>query len=116
VKARVAERSSEVVLSAIIVGEIRYGIALLERGVRRVQLSTWYLELVSFADAILPVTREVAERWGDIQAAARLAGRALDAPDGLLAATALVHDLPLWTRNTHDFEGTGVRLFDPWED
>ena len=44
------------------------------------------------------------------------AGRVLPLADGLIAATALVHDLTLWTRNTRDFEGTGVRLFDPWED
>jgi toxin FitB len=33
-----------------------------------------------------------------------------------IAATALVHDLTIWTRNTRDFDGTGVRLFNPWED
>ena len=43
-------------------------------------------------------------------------GRILPLADGLIAATALVHDLTLWTRNTRDFEGTGVRLFNPWED
>ena len=43
-------------------------------------------------------------------------GRTLALADGLIAATALVHDLTLWTRNTMDFEGTGVRLFNPWED
>jgi predicted nucleic acid-binding protein len=43
-------------------------------------------------------------------------GRPLAATDGLIAATAVVHDLTLWTRNTRDFDGTGVRLFNPWED
>jgi toxin FitB len=36
--------------------------------------------------------------------------------DAWIAATALVHDLTVVTRNTRDFEGTGVRLLNPWED
>ena len=51
-----------------------------------------------------------------IAAAARLRGRVLPPADGLIAATALHHDLTLWTRNTRDFADTGVRLFNPWED
>lgn len=35
--------------------------------------------------------------------------------DALIAGTALVHDLTVVTRNVRDFEGTGVRLLDPWE-
>ena len=33
----------------------------------------------------------------------------------IIAATALVNALTPWTRNTKDFEGTGVRLLNPWE-
>jgi predicted nucleic acid-binding protein len=32
----------------------------------------------------------------------------------LIAATARVHDLIVVSRNTRDFAGTGVMLFDPW--
>ena len=64
---------------------------------------------------ILPVSLEVAEAWGDLSARMQTAGRRIGAQDGLIAATALVHDLTLWTRNTRDFADTGVRLFDPWE-
>ncbi len=35
--------------------------------------------------------------------------------DALIAATAIVHDLTLVTRNTKDFQRTGVRLLNPWE-
>ena len=61
-----------------------------------------------FADRIPPIDAAVADRWG-----------ALNVPDpvptvhGLLAATALVHDLVLVTRNLCDVPGTGVRVLDP---
>ena len=35
--------------------------------------------------------------------------------DALIAATALVHDLTVATRNVEDFEPLGVRVFDPWD-
>lgn len=58
---------------------------------------------------MLPVGIDVA------QACAKLhAGRTLPELDALIAATALVHDLTLATRNVRDFAGTGVRLVNPW--
>ena len=63
------------------------------------------------------MTLAIAETWAELaRRCAAERARSLDAPDGLIAATALVHDLTLWTRNTRDFDGTGVRLFNPWED
>jgi predicted nucleic acid-binding protein len=44
------------------------------------------------------------------------AGRTLPVIDGLLAATALQHDLSLVTRNTKDFAGLGITLINPWLD
>jgi len=35
--------------------------------------------------------------------------------DGLIAATAIEHDLTLVTRNVKDFAGLGVTIFNPWE-
>jgi hypothetical protein len=34
--------------------------------------------------------------------------------DGVFAATALVHDLVLVTRNVKDFEAFGMKLVDSW--
>ncbi len=75
-------------------------------------LSAW-LEMTRtvFADRILPVTEAIAIEWGRI-AAARPRGDA----DGLIAATALVHDLVLVTRNVADFADTGVAVLNPWAD
>jgi len=41
-------------------------------------------------------------------------GRGLSSMDGLIAATAIAQELTLATRNTKDFEGLGIELFDPW--
>ena len=44
----------------------------------------------------------------------KMAGRPLSAHDGMIAATALEHDLTLVTRNVKDFAGLGVVLLNPW--
>lgn len=104
-------------ISAVVLGEIRSGIAMMQDERRRGELADWYGRLLSsFGHVLLPVTVAVAEVWGDLSAAARRAGRVLDTPGGLIAATALVHDLTLWTRNTRNFAATGAQLFNLWED
>lgn len=47
-------------------------------------------------------------------ALARRSGRGLASMDGMVAATALTHDLILATRNIQDLEGFGMGLIDPW--
>jgi toxin FitB len=101
----------EVFTSVLVLGELRRGIESLRRRdpSGALALEQWLARLVGgFADRVLPVDAEIADRWG-----------ALNVPDpvstvdGLLAATALVHDMVLVTRNTRDVERTGVRLLDP---
>lgn len=117
VKRAFSASADRVLLSAIVLGETFRGISQLEPSRRRERLEAFYQGIVrDYRDAVLPVTLQVAESWGEITAVARRGGRVLHPADGLIAATALVHDLTLWTRNTADFDGTGVRLFNPWED
>lgn len=73
-------------------------------------LERWLSQLVDgYGDRIVPITVRIAGAWGR-----------LDIPDpvpvvdGLLAATALVHDWTLVTRNVTDVASTGVRLLDPF--
>ena len=101
-------------LSVLTLGEIRKGVERLEAGTRKQALVDWLeQELPSFfLGRLLMVGPEVADRWGRLMAQA---SRPLPAIDGLLAATALQHDLTLVTRNTKDFEGLlGLSVLNPW--
>ena len=68
-----------------------------------------------FAERILPVTEAIADRWGLVAAEAKARGVGLSVVDGIIAATALEHDLTVLTRNVKDFADTGVSLINPWE-
>lgn len=109
---------SLVFLSVLSLGEIRKGIERLQAGRRRSQLELWLeLDLRSrFRDRILPIDEEIADRWGTITALAAAQGRPVPVVDGLLAATAIQHNLTLVTRNGSDFAGTGVPTLNPWID
>jgi len=103
--------------SVVTVGEIRLGIEDMPLGKRRTDLELWLnTGLPAWFDAnLLPVTKEIAERWGRATIEAKRKGLMLATADGLIAATALEHDLTLVTRNTKDFAGLGVALLNPWE-
>jgi predicted nucleic acid-binding protein len=105
-----------VFLSVMTIGEICKGIALLPDSRRRTTLQTWLNTDVRtwYAGRILPVTEVVAERWGQLASAAKQRGLTLPVVDGVIAATALHHQLILVTRNTKDFAGLGVEILNPW--
>lgn len=104
-------------LSVLSLGEIVKGIAVLPASKRRRGLQQWLDETLRpwFHGRILEVTEEIAERWGRLSGECRLKGRPLNSVDGLIAATALEHDLTIVTRNTGDFEGLGAPLLNPWQ-
>jgi len=104
-------------LSVLTLGEIRRGIASLPQSRRRATLEAWLDRDLQarFEDRILTIDREVADRWGLLTAAARESGIALPVIDGLLAATALEHNLTLVTRDTGQIPSMGVAVFNPWE-
>lgn len=100
-------------VSVLSLGEIRSGIDRLGDGKRRTRLLRWLeVELPAwFVERILLVDRTVADRWGHLLAT----HRQLDPVDALLAATALVHNLTMATRNVGDFAVAGLELVNPWE-
>ncbi|MHB8763666.1 MAG: PIN domain-containing protein [Deferrisomatales bacterium] len=103
---------SSLYVSVIVLGEIRRGVELLRRRdtVAATRLEAWLLELrASLGARLLPVTDEIADRWGRLGIP-----DPIPVADGLLAATALVHDLTLVTRNIRDVERTGASLLNPF--
>lgn len=89
-------------VSVLTIGEIRKGIEKLESSNKKTKLVMWLeQELPSwFEDRVLSIDAEVAERWGYILAKSKVNTPAIDS---LIAATALVHNLKVVTRNTKDF-------------
>jgi predicted nucleic acid-binding protein len=103
-------------LSVLTLGELRKGTPGLPQGKRRTQLETW-LEVdlqARFAQRILPIDFSVADRWGVIIAEAKRAGKSIPVIDGLLAATAIQHNLTIVSRNAKDFAGVPVQTLNPW--
>jgi toxin FitB len=105
--------ASELFLSAISVLELEMGVLLVERrdAAQGTVLRSWLDRhvLPAFVDRILPVDAAVARRCARLHVPDPRAER-----DALIAATALVHELTVVTRNVGDFEATGVRLLNPW--
>ncbi len=104
-------------LSVLTFGEIRKGLAALPHSKRRARQEAW-LEVdlrTMFAGRIVPVDAGIANRWGSIAAEALRNGKALPAIHGLLAATALHHDLTVVSRKANRFQGSLVRVFNPWK-
>lgn len=100
-------------ISVLTLGEIRKGVELLKNGARKEKLRLWLeLELTSWLEGrLLPVSVPVADRWGRLLAEAN---RPVPAVDGILAATALHHELRLVTRNVNDFRFPGLVVLNPW--
>lgn len=105
-------------ISIVSIAEIRRGVVLMDAGRKRDALDEWltYDLPQRFESRILPVEGPVALAWGDLMALAKRSGRGLASMDGLIAATAVAHQLTLATRNTKDFEGFGIDIIDPWVD
>ena len=103
-------------LSVITFGELRKGIERLPDSKKKKEINRWVKEDLKhrFKNRILNISLEGANKWGEVLATADKNGRPLPAIDSLIAATALVHDLSVVTRNTKDMEGSGVEVTNPW--
>ena len=106
------QRTTELFVSVITIGEI-------ERGIARQRardpdfasaLAAWLDRvLVLYGERILPFDLQVARRWGRLSAAL-----GNDGADLMISATALEHGLTVVTRNVSDFVPTGVAILNPF--
>jgi predicted nucleic acid-binding protein len=99
-------------VSVLSLGEIRKGIERARSAdhAKASILEQWLRGLAtSFANRIIPINTAVADEWGRISAV-----RPIPPVDALLAASAIVFDQTLVSRNTHDIQDTGVRFINPF--
>lgn len=103
-------------ISAITLAELWQGIAFLVKSKRRQHLEEFFKETMSvFNERIIPVDHRVAVAWGTIRSEMEKKGGSIPIIDCFLAATVVVHELTLVTRNVSDFEKTGIPFVNPWE-
>jgi predicted nucleic acid-binding protein len=99
-------------LSVLVVGEIRQGIErLASRDIDQAEIfERWLSRMVDgYGDRLIPITDRIAQAWGRLNVP-----DPVPVVDGLMAATALVYDWTLVTRNVSDVRSTGVRLLNPF--
>ncbi len=103
-------------LSVLTLGELNKGISRLADGRRRQHLQQWVDDDLTqrFGNRLFEIDADIAVIWGNLVASCERHGCPLSVIDGLLAATAIAHNLTVVTRNTADFQATGVPLFNPW--
>jgi len=106
-------RSADLYLSVVTIGEMRQGVERIRhRGddAQAKRLARWLKQVTTtYPESILPFDEETAHVWG------RLRVPNPENPlDKQIAATALIHDLTVVTRNTEHFAPTGARLLNPF--
>ncbi len=104
-----------VFLSVVSLAEIAYGIEKMADGHRRKRLAQWlFQELpLRFERRVLSIDAETAHAWGATLAQCESIGRSINVMDAVLAATAMVHDMTLVTRNSAHFHSV-ESLLNPW--
>jgi toxin FitB len=107
------EHERDIVVDPIVLGELRFGILLLPKGRRRTALEAWFDGLTARVQC-LAWEAETGLRWAQLLADLRRSGRAMPVKDSMIAATALVHDLLVATRNSSDFANAGVKTVNPF--
>jgi len=111
--ADMSRKSVDLYLSVVTIGELRQSVERIRhRGddAQAKRLGRWLNQVtMSYAESIIPFDEETAHVWG------RLRVPNPENPlDKQIAATALIHDLTVVTRNTNHYAPTGARLLNPF--
>jgi len=106
------QRTADLFLSVVSIGEIELGIARQRAADPSFAdaLAAWLDRVLAlYGTQVLPFDLQTARRWGTLSAAL-----GNDSADLMIAATALEHGLTVVTRNVSDFEPAGVRVINPF--
>lgn len=108
----------ELFLSVLTIAEIRKGIEKLNDSSKKDVLTNWLQTELDerFKNRILSFGISEAMIWGKLTARMENTGINLPIIDSMIAAIALSKNAILVTRNTKDFEATGVKLLNPWNE
>jgi predicted nucleic acid-binding protein len=108
---------SDVVTTAITAAELRYGVAKLPDGYRKRELAMVIRGILSedFHGRVLPFDKSASVQHADVVTGRERIGRPIGIADAQIAAISRDLGAILATRNTADFEETGVELINPWE-
>ena len=110
-----AQAAETLFLSSVTIAELSFGIAALPKGRRKDNLTAALAGLLAlFAARILPFDTAAAQRYGELAAKARIAGRGFPTPDGYIAAIAATQGFVVATRDASAFAAAGLQVINPW--
>lgn len=110
-----AQTAETLFLSSVTIAELSFGIAALPKGRRKDNLIAGLEGLLAlFAARILPFDTAAAQRYGELAAKARIAGRGFPTPDGYIAAIAATQGFVVATRDASAFAAAGLKVINPW--
>jgi len=111
-----SENETNFYVSVLTFGELHKGIEKLPESKKKEELRIWVENELKnrFQNRIIGIDMHVSITWGKIQCIAEKKGKPMPTVDSLIAATGIVHDLTVVTRNVADMEQSSVKLFNPW--
>lgn len=106
-----ATPADQLFLSAVTLGELQAGVEMTrEQDPKKAEEIEAWIDSIAATNNVLPLDGAIFRRWAQL-----MHRRSSDLiEDGLIAATALVHQLTVVTRNLRDFEQLGVPTLDPF--
>lgn len=111
------QAANELHVTAITAAELLYGVARLPVGRKQFELAESVEQLLTadFDGRVLAYDLAASREHASLLAARERAGRPMPSNDAQIASVCLARRATLATRNTKDFEDTGIELINPWE-
>jgi toxin FitB len=103
-------------VSIATMAEIRFGIELVADPVQRADLNVWLTHTLRplLEGRVVPISEDALVRWRHLVEAGRKRGHTYSEPDVLIAASALIEQLVVVTRDVREFVEAGAPVLDPW--